>query len=212
MELRSRRRAGAGRPRRVDLVHVTTVPMTLHFLKGQPAFMRGRGIETHAISSPGEELDVFGREQGVPVHAVSMSRRISPLQDLVSLLRLVRILRRLRPAIVDAHTPKGGLLGMLAALGAGSPVRVYHVHGLVHVTSRGLRRALLRATERLACACATRVLCVSPWIADALCGEGLCPRAKVGVVAGGSINGVDTVRFSVPGDEERRAAREALGL
>ena len=170
-------------------------------------------MRTHAISSPGEELVAFGREEDVPpVQAVSMSRRISPARNLVALFRLWLAFLRLRPVIVDAHTPKGGLLGLLAAFAARVPVRVYHVHGLVHLTSPGLRRALLRATERVSCACATRVLAVSPSIARALCDDGLCPPGKVGVVESGSIDGIDTRRFSVPADDERRAAREGLGI
>jgi glycosyltransferase involved in cell wall biosynthesis len=212
MALRSRRRAVGGEGALVRLAHVTTVPMTLLFLKGQAAFLRARGIETHAFSSPGVELEAFGREEEIPVHAVTMSRRISPLRDLLSLARLWWSFRRLRPAIVDAHTPKGGLLGLLAARAAGVPARVYHVHGLVHLTSRGLRRALLRTTERISCACATRVLCVSPSIARALGEEGLCPREKVGVLGSGSINGIDAARFSEPTPEQRGAAREALGI
>ena len=54
------------------LLHVTTVPQTLFFLRGQPA-------------------------------------------DLGALAQLVSLMRRLRPGIVHAHTPKGGLLGTAAA-------------------------------------------------------------------------------------------------
>ena len=97
------------------LLHVTTVPQTLFFLRGQPAFFRGHGLEVHAVSSPGPELDTFGEVEQVEVHAVAMKRAISPLHDLGALAQLVSLMRRLRPGIVHAHTPKGGLLGMAAA-------------------------------------------------------------------------------------------------
>jgi hypothetical protein len=56
-----------------------------------------------------------------------MARRITPLRDLATTARLSRWLRKVRPDIVDAHTPKGGLLGMVGAWLARVPVRVYHM-------------------------------------------------------------------------------------
>src|SRR5687767_709095 len=111
-------------PRR--LMHVTTVPSSLIFLNGQVPFVRARGYDVVAVSSPGPELDAFGRDNDVRVHAVAMPRRITPFQDLLAVARLVSVMRRERPDIVHAHTPKGGLLGILAAWIARVPVRIYH--------------------------------------------------------------------------------------
>ena len=116
------------------LVHLTTVPMTLRCLSGQPAFMRESGFEVHVISSPGHELDRFAEAEGAVPHPVAMMRRITPLKDLAAIARIWKILRAVRPAIVDAHTPKAGLLGMIAAWLAAVPVRIYHMHGLPLMT------------------------------------------------------------------------------
>ncbi len=201
------REGSAARPGSVRLAHVTTVPMTLRFFAGQPGHMRGLGIETIAISSAGDELRSFGSEEGVTVHAIPMTRRITPGSDLVAVARLARLLRRLRPDIVHAHTPKGGLLGMLAGRLAGVPVRIYHVHGLPFETRTGTARALLRSTERTACLLATRVIAVSRSIERVLVSEGLCRREKVVVLGEGSANGIDTVRFSPAAAEVRQATR-----
>ncbi|HOM72325.1 MAG TPA: glycosyltransferase, partial [Armatimonadota bacterium] len=109
--------------RRPRLVHITTVPESLGFLTGQVSYMKTRGFVIHAISSPGELLDRFEEQEKVEVHPVLMSRRITPLRDLFSLGRIVFTLRKIRPTIVHAHTPKGGLLGMIAAWLTGVPVR-----------------------------------------------------------------------------------------
>src|SRR5207302_10455347 len=93
------------------LVHLTTVPGSLFFLRGQPAFFRRLGLEELVISSPGEELSRFAREEGVDAAAVVMPRAITPLRDLATIVRLYRKLRACKPTIVHAHTPKGGLLG-----------------------------------------------------------------------------------------------------
>jgi len=106
------------------LLHVTTVPMTLCFVAGHVAHGKSRGFDVHVLSSPGEALDEFARDLQVEAHAVPMARRIAPLSDLAALWGIVRVMRRVRPTIVDAHTPKGGLLAMMAAALCRVPVRV----------------------------------------------------------------------------------------
>src|SRR5690606_13217387 len=122
------------------LVHVTTVPDSLRFLSGQVSFMKSLGWEVHAISSPGPKLTAFGEEEGIEVHALEMPRRITPPQDLRTVSKLTALLRRLSPTIVHSHTPKGGLLGMLAATAARVPARIYHMRGLPYSTATGARR------------------------------------------------------------------------
>ena len=86
---------------------------------------------------------------------IPMERELSPLKDLVSLLRLYTVLRRLRPAIVNAGTPKAGLLGMIAACAVGVPVRIYFLLGLRLETTHGVKRFVLGVAER--CASALRI-------------------------------------------------------
>jgi glycosyltransferase involved in cell wall biosynthesis len=102
---------------------------------------------------------------------------------------------------------------MIAASLAAVPVRIYHVHGLRFTTARGLSRRVLRLTERVTCALATRVLCVSRSVADLALSDGVAPPDRTAVLLGGSINGVDaTGRFRAPSLEEVAAARAALGI
>jgi glycosyltransferase involved in cell wall biosynthesis len=198
------------------LVHITTVPMTLHFLRGQPGYMaENLGLATHAISSPGVDFGVFlEREPGVVAHEVRMARRITPLKDAQALIALVVLLRRLQPAIVHTHTPKAGLLGVLAARLAGVPAVIHHIHGGVWMAATGARRTIARWTDRVTCAAAHRVLCVSESVRARLIEERLCADDKINVLGHGSINGVDA-------DEEfnpvrlvgqRSAVRGELGI
>jgi glycosyltransferase involved in cell wall biosynthesis len=194
------------------LVHLTTVPTTLNFLSGQAGFLRRRGFTVSAISSPGPELARYRDAEAVDCFGIPMQRGIAPLRDGLALLRVWALLRRLRPDIVDAHTPKAGLLGMAAAWLAGVPVRIYHVHGLRFVTTRGVRRAVLRGADRAASRLSTRVLCVShsiSWVASA---ADLAPDEKMAVLLSGSINGIDADRFRPASPDERRAARALLGI
>ena len=199
-------------PRRGDgpgpkVLHVTTVPLTLHFLAGHVVHAKSRGFEVHALSSPGERLDAFGRDMQIEVHPAAMSRRMTPLADLAALWRIVRVIRHVRPTIVDGHTPKGGLLAMMAAALCGVPVRIYHQHGLPLMTATGLRRRVLRATERTACGLAHQVIGISGSLRDVLIAEGLCPPSKVTVLGRGSVDGVEADRTFDPARVSADAAR-----
>ncbi len=200
-------------PARARIVHVMTVPASLYFLSGQVAFMRAQGYDVHAVSSPDPYLELFGAQEGIPVFAVPMTRSITPLEDLRSLRRLWGLLRRLRPDVVHAHTPKGGLLGMIAATLARVPVRVYHMRGLPFVTATGRRRWILRMTETVSCALAHRVLAVSHSMRRIAVAEGVCAAEKIVVLAGGSGNGVDaTTRFVPQPPQVRCEARARRGI
>jgi len=202
------------RANQAAIVHVTSVPVQLRvFLTGQASFIVGQGFSLHAISSHGPELDRFARQEGVPVHAVDITQQVSPLRDVVALLKLWWTVRIIRPHVVHAHSPKGGLLGMIAAVLAGVPVRVYHIRGLPHTAASGFRRLVLMVSERVSCALAHRVLAVSRSMRDIAVGEGLCAAHKIKVLLRGSGNGVDASRrFRPQGEAVRAAVRAELGI
>jgi len=192
----------------MTLVHVTTVPSTLGFLRGQIGRWKALGFDAWAVSSPGPDLERFSFEEGIPVHGVTMARNITPLADLISIARLWRAFREIRPGIVHGHTPKGGLLAMAAAFLARVPVRIYTVHGLPLETARGWKRLLLAWTERLSCLLAHRVHSVSDSLRRKMVGEGLCPRGKLRLLERGSIGGVEARERFALGLEQIRAGRE----
>ncbi|MCX5743414.1 MAG: sugar transferase [Proteobacteria bacterium] len=175
------------------VVHLTTVAESLiGFLRGQVDHLRAHDFEVTAIASPGPHLDKFAREHAATeVLGIEMRREITPLADLRALAALVAALRRIRPTIVHAHTPKAGLLGMLAGWLTRTPVRIYHMRGLPLETATGWRRHVLRATERTSCAAASQVLCVSRSLREIAIAEGLCAPGKIEVLAHGSGQGVD---------------------
>lgn len=190
----------------VRLVHITTVPQSLGFVRGQAGFMRCLGFDAQAISSPGNSLDLFGEHEYAVVHAVEMPRQIMPFHDVRALLQLWCHLHRIHPVIVHAHTPKGGILGMVSAWCAHSPIRIYHMRGLPYMTASGWRRLLLQWTEKLACRLAHEVLCVSHSLREVAVADGICPPEKIRVLLGGSGNGVDASGRFTPdhGREENR--------
>ena len=114
------------------------------------------------------------------------------------------MLRRNKPDLTEFSTPKAGLLGTVAAMLCGVPVRVYLLRGLKLETASGLKRRLLLAMERLAAACAHVVVCNSESLRAEALALGIAPAAKLHVLGDGSSHGVDVERFS-PGQSDVRA-------
>ena len=78
----------------------------------------------------GQMLDYVDRQPG-RLHLIPELGRDVFWRDLPAFLKLVRLLRRLRPDIVHTHAAKAGALGRLAAWAARVPVRVHSYHGHV---------------------------------------------------------------------------------
>lgn len=201
----------APRPRVLLLV---THGVSTRFLRGQIGHLRGEGFDVLVGAAPGEDLQRVCAEEGATPLPLPLQREIAPLRDLEALLRLVAACERLRPDVVNAGTPKAGLLGMVAAWATGVPFRVYTLRGLRLETAHGALRAALGAAERVAARCADVVVCVSPSLRDRAIGLGLLSPAKAAVLGAGSSNGVDATRFEpTPARAREQAAlRERLGL
>jgi glycosyltransferase involved in cell wall biosynthesis len=201
--------------RPVLVVHIVNAPVMLGFFTGQTGFFRAHGFSLEAVSSPGHGLEEFSRREGVPVHVVTMSMGIKPLRDLVTVYRLWRLLLRLHPVIVHAHSPKGGVLGMTAAWLAGTPIRVYHLRALPRVAAGQTYKLLLQWAGRVTGRLAHRVLCVSQSIRQAALDQRLFPPEKARVLAHGAIGGLDSAtRFNPKrvGRDTGRAVRATLRI
>ena len=194
--------------RRPRLLYITTHgKAALGLMRGQLAMLRDRGFDVTVVASPSWELDDVATREGVPTIAVPMNREITPLRDLVALHRLVRVIKRIRPDVVNAGTPKAGLLGMIASRIANVPARVYVLRGLRLETTSGLKRLLLKTTERIASACAHQVVCVSDSMRQVYVDQKLAPAWKCMIPGPGSSNGIDVSRFEQT-DARLKSARD----
>ena len=199
------------RPR---VLHAVTSAPTTRLMLGQLRAMSQAGFEVILVSAPGQELDMVAAHEGVRRIAVPMEREIAPWRDLHSLWVLWRLLRRLRPDLVNVGTAKAGLLGGLAAWLAGVPCRIYTLHGLRLETTTGWKRQALACAEKVACRCAHRVLCVSESVRQRAVDLGLTRGEKTAVLGTGSFNGVTAARFvpTATRTEAAAEARAALGI
>lgn len=187
------------------LLRITTVPISLHLLlKGQFRFMREQGFEVYTMSAAGKEVPEV-RKEGVEHIEVPLTRKITPIQDLLCLWKMMRIMRAIRPHIVHTHTPKAGLIGMLAAWICRVPVRMHTVAGLPLVEATGLKRFILVMTEKITYFCATGVYPNSVGLKDYMTQSLGVSNDKLKIIGKGSSNGIDTSLFKRSDTIEKQA-------
>ncbi|MFN0083178.1 MAG: glycosyltransferase family 4 protein [Ferruginibacter sp.] len=178
------------------LIRITTVPMALKYLlHGQMKYMREHGFDVLMISADGKErLEVIENEN-CPHIIVPLTRKITPVADLKCLYQLIRIFKKEKPDIVHTHTPKAGLLGMIAAKIAGVKIRIHTVAGLPMMVEKGFKFLLLKNVERLTYHCATQVWPNSFSLLKYIGEQKICRSKKIKVISKGSSNGIDLKRF-----------------
>lgn len=191
-------------PKKIKIIRTSTIPTSLDTFCRDTLRHLSEKYEVVVVSSPGEALDKIARREGVRTIAVPMSRRISLIKDLVSLVRLVSVFRRERPDMVHSITPKAGLLCMMAAWLCRVPVRLHTFTGLVFPTSHGFRRLLLMFTDWLTCACATHVVPEGQGVKNDLERYGIT-RKPMEVLGYGNVRGVDMDYYSRTPEVMRKA-------
>lgn len=148
--------------------------------------------------------------QGVePVVVAELGRELSPLRDLVTLVKLWQLMRRLRPDVVHTHTAKAGFVGRLAAWLARVPVRVHTFHGHVFQGYFGPRKTqLFLGLERWAARITDKLITISPGLKDELVNVyHIAPAGKFTIVP----LGLDLAPFAATPRHEGRF-RAAFGI
>lgn len=181
------------------IIRAVTVSQSIEFFDEVMRRLRGDGYEMVALTSSGPELDEL-KEERFRCIEVEMERRISPLKDLRSLIKMIFVLHKEKPYMIHSMTPKAGLLCMVAGWLTGVPVRVHTFTGLVWPTSTGFMRKILMATDKILCACATHVIPEGQGVMADLRSGGITQK-PMKVLGYGNVRGVDMERF----DPERFA-------
>ena len=178
------------------IVRITTVPISLKtLLKGQLKFMSSH-YEVVGITSPGKAVNDVINDEGVRVIEIELTRRISPIKDLIALFKVYSVLKKENPLIVHSHTPKAGTIGMIASKLAGIPHRLHTIAGLPLLEARGAKRILLDFVEKITYLCATKIYPNSFGLKKIIIENGYTKESKLKVIANGSSNGIDTDYFS----------------
>ncbi len=106
---------------------------TFHVLSLTQKFSNG-SFESCLISGSPEvqEGHLSPQEQGIKHFFIpSLQRSLHPIKDMITFLKLLKLIFKIKPHIVHTHQAKAGLLGRLAGIVAGVPVRIHTFHGHV---------------------------------------------------------------------------------
>ena len=177
------------------LIRITTIPISLKILLADQLRFMNRYFEVIGVSSQGSELKEVEQKEGVRTIALDMSRKITPIKDTLSLIKMIVLFLKERPYIVHTHTPKAGIVGMLAAWITRVPHRLHTVAGLPVMEATGKKKKVLLFVEKLTYFCATKVYPNSKGLKTYILEHHLTKPNKLKVIGYGSSNGIDSDYF-----------------
>jgi glycosyltransferase involved in cell wall biosynthesis len=191
----------------IKIAHITTIYGSLRYLLlNQLISLQQAGYHVTAISSPRAGIPVI-EPAGISHIPVSMTRRITPLADMISLLRLYQVMHQERFDIVHTHTPKAGLLGHMAARMASVPIVISTLHGFhFHDNTPPSWRRFYISLEKITAGRSDAILSQNQEDIQTAIKEKICRPEKIKYLG----NGIDLTRFdpdriSHTAVEERRA-------
>lgn len=200
---------------RIPILYLLTDEISSVLVRGQLGYLTERGFDVTVAAcraQPNKPPEPGKWDDGVAVEHLPFVREPSPIADLRALWATIRLIRRIRPTIVNASTPKAGLLGSVAAWVCRVPVRVYGVRGFRFETATGWRRRLFTGLEWAAMRCANHVVFNSFSLMAVGERERVIRPDRGEVIGAGSGNGIDVDRFADHQLPTRANARAQFGL
>jgi glycosyltransferase involved in cell wall biosynthesis len=156
----------------------------------------------------GDMLDLARAREVEPVILPALGREISPLDDLVSLARMVKLVRNLRPDIVHTHMAKAGTVGRLAAKMCGVPLVVHTYHGHVfHGYFSPAKTRIFLTIERALGLATNRIIVVGDGQRDEIASYGVAPLRKLTTIR----LGLELDQF-LEAESHRGELRRELGI
>lgn len=167
-----------------------------YFFGEQLKYLQNSGYNIHIICSPSSDFELFCHQHQYEYKCLPILRRFSLLQDIMVIIHICRYIKMNDINIVSGHTPKGALLSVIAAYLTRVPKRIYFRHGLVYETSTGIKKFILKNTDRITAFLATKVVCVSNSVLEKSVEDRLSERYKQIVLLKGTCNGIDVEKFN----------------
>jgi glycosyltransferase involved in cell wall biosynthesis len=139
--------------------------------------------EVWVAGAPGGPLWERAEAHGVRIRKLARLREhLSPADDALVLLELVRLIRRERFSIVHTHSSKAGFLGRVAARVCRTPIVIHTIHGFAFHPFMSRRRRLFYVTlERLVRPLTDEFIAVAPEVAREAVETGLAPPGRIRV-------------------------------
>jgi len=176
------------------ILHIITVSFVInHFFGKQFLYLKEKTRKDYYLGcSPSNHFLELSEKLGYIPFEVEITRNISPLKDIIAIIKIFKYIKKNNITKVVGHTPKGGMVAMIASYFAKVSERIYFRHGIIYETSTGFKRILLQNIDRLTGFFATKVVCVSKSV-KAISERDRLNNASKNIVLGlGTCNGIDT--------------------
>ncbi len=175
-------------------------------------------FDVFAVGSTAGLRPVF-HEAGFRYYSYPLHRSVNPFADTMSIIRLVRLLRRERPAVVHAFATKPCVLGRIAARIAGVPAIIGTLPGLGTLYTddgnrrigRVLVRPLYESGQGLASRLSDITILQNRDDAEVVTSRNIVPPGKLRLVPGSGVSTDVFDRASVS-EEHIQATRIQLGI
>lgn len=200
----------------MKILHIFTLSRTaIAFFDGQFKYLKEYGYETVLACKREDGIEEFAERNGVKFIPVEIPRSMSPVAIMKAIGAIRQIIKTEKPEAVFGHTPVGALVAMIAAKMTGVKNRIYYRQGIIYSTMAGVKQKVFMAEEKFVSALATRIVNVSPSLAEKCAKDGINKREKQTVIGKGTCGGIDAQGIFNPAllDAERlEQERERLGL
>ncbi|MEB7673062.1 glycosyltransferase family 4 protein [Staphylococcus equorum] len=124
----------------MKIIQIAAIEMThIKLLKTLNESSVAQGFEVHCVSTFGTQQNEV-ENQGVYYHNIKIDRKINPINNVNSILQMVKLFKKINPDIVHVHTPVAAVLGRIAAKIAGVPTIIYTAHGFYFHEGMSLRK------------------------------------------------------------------------
>lgn len=188
--------------KRPKLLLAITHPFCISFIRGQAKYLHHKGFDVYLLSPDGPELIGYEEEEPCTVIRIPFQREISWSKDIKCLYLTLKAMKSIKPDVVNAGTPKAGLLCMLACVLTGNKRRIFTLRGLRSTAEpKGFKRKIVELMEKLTHALAKKVISISPSMTAYAIQRGILQREKAVILGRASSNGVNVERFS-PGNKD----------
>ena len=163
----------------MKILIAVTSSISYALVKGQLKYLNNNGMEVYFVCAFDPTIEALVKSEGATYIQLGLEREISIFKDLKAILEAIKIIKNIQPDIINASTPKAGLIFMIAAQFISKVYPIFTLRGLRSDTLTGLKRQIVKFTEYLSCRLAKKVIVISPSLQDHAVKVNILKRNKI---------------------------------
>jgi len=172
-----------------------TSESSVSLISGQMSYFKSIGYKMYLLSPYSERVEKFCKLEGCEHLEINIERDISPLKDFKTFIQIYRILKVVKPDIVNFGTPKVSLLGISVSFILGVKKRIYTCRGFRFEHESGFKKFILVLMEKITVYFSHKVICISASVQELGFRNSIFSSNKSVVINKGSSNGINLNLF-----------------